>query len=334
MSYTQSGLIQASDYNAFLGASPGTTANTINAVYAAGGGMYGYGQTALPTLAPGATVDNLQWNNLLDTTTKVAGHQGTSIAAIAPFTDDSTSNSLVGSSATQISNNLAAVYNNHYNCAAQGASITNVNTYTSSWTQQLVFVSTVTFGTPDQARYFFNAGGQIAINFNHPAGTNVNSLWNTLCNQCGTLVISAPRSGTARIAGTDYSGVTKVGGAGSPAILATNVGYYGLTTSYQNIFKQLASSTGGIKYFYLSSYLSVSIKSNGTRGTNGDNGNIISIAVKLDEVPDGGTANTITSAGTNVTTSVRPPSTSYLTNTWGVPTITSSVTTSTSPLYV
>lgn len=330
MSYTPAGLIQSSDYNAYLGASPGTTPNTINTVLATGGGMYGYGQTAIPAIGAGLTIQNEQWNALLDATTKVAAHQGTSISAITTNQDGQ----LIGTSATQISNNLTAIYNNHYNCAAQAASISNVNTYNSTWTQQLVFVSTVTFGTPDQARYFFNSGGQIALNFSHPGGTNVNSLWNTLCNQCGTIVISAPRSGTARIAGTDYTGVTKVSGAGSPAVLATNLGYYGLTTSYQNIFKQLASSTGGIKYFYLSSYLSVSVKTNGTRGTNGDNGNIITIAVKMDEVPDGGTANTITSAGTSVTTSVRPPSTSYLTNSWGLPSITSSVTTSTSPLYI
>jgi hypothetical protein len=68
------------------------------------------------------------------------------------------------------------------------------------------FVHTVTFQSGDAARNFFNAGGQLAINFSHPTGTGINSLWNMLAVACGTIVISSNSSGTVRVAGTNYNG--------------------------------------------------------------------------------------------------------------------------------
>ena len=47
MTYAQYGTISATDFNTLVGGNPTTTANTLNATWATGGGQAGYGQTAL-----------------------------------------------------------------------------------------------------------------------------------------------------------------------------------------------------------------------------------------------------------------------------------------------
>ena len=49
MSYAQFSLIDASDFNGLAGGNPTTTAGTLNAVWATGGGTNGYGQTVIQT---------------------------------------------------------------------------------------------------------------------------------------------------------------------------------------------------------------------------------------------------------------------------------------------
>jgi hypothetical protein len=204
------------------------------------------------------------------------------------------------------------------NAAAQGPTTTYSSTSTSTWSTQMTALFTITFASADATRYFFNAGGQIAINMAHPSGSGINSLWNTLCLQAGTLVLSAPDSGTVRIAGTNYTGFQKVGGSGSPLVNARDTGYYDLSSTWQTMYKQTASS--GLSD-YLQSYLSISMKTNGTRGSYGDKGNIIYVAVKFDQVPNGGSS-LRSAVGTTASLTIRPPSSTYITNTWGTPSVT------------
>ena len=145
-------------------------------------------------------------------------------------------------------------------------------------------------------------------------------MFNALATQCGTVVLSAPATGTATIVNNVFNGVTKIGGSGSPNI-SRNLGYYGLTTSEQQIFLQRPISLGAAGY-YVDSYISVTARTNGTQGSNGDNGSVITIKTTWDQVPDG----LVVSAGTSTTVAVRYPSASYLpTNTWGTVTVNGSV---------
>jgi hypothetical protein len=132
-----------------------------------------------------------------------------------------------------------------------------------------------------------------------------------MASACGTITISLPDTGTVSIAGTSFAGVSKVGGSGTVNTLTAGAGYYGLTTSNQTIFKQIA--TTGSPAGYVNSFLSVSARSNGVSGSNGDNGSIIYITTVWDEVPDG----LPISIGTKTTLNVRYPATSYLANSWG-----------------
>jgi hypothetical protein len=85
------------------------------------------------------------------------------------------------------------------------------------------------------------------------------------------------------------------------------------------VFTQLAS-TGPAGY--LSTFIRVIAKSNGTQGSNGDTGNVVTIFTVWDEIPDGLTVGT----GTSTTVTVQAPETTYLANTWGTITVSGSVT--------
>ena len=268
MSYAQNGLIQATDYNTLVGVSPSSTANTLNTVWAVGASTAGYGQTALAQVSAGDVITAAQWANLINTTANAGSHQGTSLTSItAPAT---------GGTVTYLSalpTNVQSIYTGRNNASAQGSTTSNTATYGSTWASALTFTHTVTFASGDAARYFFNAGGQIKITMSHPAGSGINALFNSLATACGTIVQSAPTSGTVTIASTSYNGISKVGGSGS-ATLGTNTGYYALTTANAQVFSQTAT-TGPAGY--LSTFISVNIKSNGTQGSNGDTGSVITI---------------------------------------------------------
>jgi hypothetical protein len=217
-----------------------------------------------------------------------------------------------------IPSNLTTIYSNRRNAATQGSTSANTATRGTSWQTALTFTHTVTFASGDAARYFFNAGGQIKITCSHPTGTGINLLWSDLASNVGTVVMSSPSSGTVSIAGGTYSGITKVGGGGSSPTIDANKGYFALTTSNATVFTQTAS-TGPSGY--LSSFIRVIAKSNGAQGANGDAGSVITIYTIWDEVPN----DLVVSSGTAVTCTVQNPETTYLTASWGSPTIAGSV---------
>lgn len=314
MSYAQYGTIQASDYNALVGGDPVTSSGALNTVWATGGTTAGYGQTALANVTVGQTVAASEWANLVNKTANSATHQGTTITAVsAP---------VVGGTITYLSaipTNLTTIYAPRLNAATQGTTVANTATYGSTWTTQITFTHTVSFANGNAARYFFNSGGQLKITCSHANTTaGINLLLNNLASNVGTVVLSAPSSGTATIASTSYNGITKVGGGGNAPTVLTNNGYYALTTSNANVFTQTAS-TGPSGY--LATYIRVIAKSNGTQGSNGDAGSIITLYTLWDEVPDGLTAGT----GSATTVTAVVPELTNLSNSWGTITVTGTV---------
>ena len=126
-------------------------------------------------------------------------------------------------------------------------------------------------------------------------------------------------SGTATIAGTTYNGVTRLGGGGNAPTISTNSGYYALTTSNANVYYQTAS-TGPSGY--LSTNINILVRTNGTVGSNGDRGNVITITTVWDEIPNGLTV----SSGSSTTLTVRPPEQTNIANSWGTINVSGSVT--------
>jgi hypothetical protein len=312
MSYAQFGTIQASDYNGLIGS--GTTANALNTVWSTGTSTYGYGQTALTSVSVGATVLASEWANLVNRTANSAAHQSSSITSVAA--------PVAGGTITYNANvvtNLQTIYTNRLNAVSQSATSSNTATYGSTWLNAITFTHTVSFANGDAARYFFNSGGQLAVTCSHPSGTGINLLLNNLASNVGTVVLSSPASGSATIAGTSYNGITRIGGGGNAPTIATNSGYYALTTSNANVYYQTAS-TGPSGY--LSTNINIFIKTNGTQGSNGDTGSVITISTVWDEIPNGLTVST----GSATTVTLRPPEVTNIANTWGTPTVTGTVT--------
>jgi hypothetical protein len=312
MSYAQFGTIQASDYNGLIGS--GTTANALNTVWSTGTSTYGYGQTALTSVSVGATVLASEWANLVNRTANSAAHQSSSITSVAA--------PVAGGTITYNANvvtNLQTIYSNRLNAVSQSGTTSNTATYGSTWLNAITFTHTVSFANGDAARYFFNSGGQLAVTCAHPSGTGINLLLNNLASNVGTVVLSSPTSGSATIAGTSYNGITRIGGGGNAPTIATNSGYYALTTSNANVYYQTAS-TGPSGY--LSTNINIFIKTNGTQGSNGDTGSVITISTVWDEIPNGLTVST----GSETTVTLRPPEVTNIANTWGTPTVTGTVT--------
>lgn len=313
MSYAQFGLIQATDYNNLVGGNPVTTSGKLNTVWATGGTTAGYGQTALANVAVGGKVAASDWANLVNKTANSASHQGTSITAVTAPASGGTITYL-----SAIPTNLTTIYNSRLNAASQGSTTANSVSTVSTWADKATWTHTVTFASGDAARYFFNAGGQLKITCSHPTGTGINLLLNNLASNIGTVALSSPTSGAVTIAGTSYNGVTKVGGGGNAPTISTNRGYYALTTANASIFTQTAS-TGPSGY--LSTNINITVKSNGTQGTNGDTGSIITIYTTWDEIPNG----LVVSTGSTTTVTAQAPETTYLANSWGAITVAGSV---------
>ena len=310
MSYTQYGNIQATDFNTLVGTNPTAIANTLNAVWGTGSGSAGYGQSPLATVSSGNTVSaNTQWANLISSVTTCGAHQGSSIiAATSP-----SAGSTVQYTAA-IPTNLSTVYTNRLNAAAQGSNISNSVTTTATWSNTCTWTHTATFANGDAARYFFNSGGQIKIAMSHPTGSGLNATFNTLAANVGNVVQSSIASGTASINGNTYTGITKVGGGGTPTVYSTNSGYYAMTAANANVLYQTAvngSNTASINLL---------VKSNGTQGSNADAGNTLTLYTVWHESPTG----SIITSGSNVTVTAIYPESTYLSaspNAWGTVTL-------------
>ena len=315
MSYAQYQTIAASDFNSLVGANPGSTINVLNTTWATGAASAGYGQAAEGNVSTGDLITASKWANLVNKTASAATHQGSSITSVtAP---------VAGGTITYLSaipTNLTTIYTNKLNAATQSSTTSNAVVSGATWSSLATFTHTATFANGDAARYFFNSGGQLAITVSHANTTaGINLLLNNLCSNVGTVVLSAPTSGTATIAGTSYNGITRVGGGGNAPTISTNSGYYALTTANANVYYQTAS-TGPSGY--LSTNINIFIKTNGTVGSNGDVGNVVTIYTVWDEIPNGLTVGT----GSTTTLTVRPPEVTNLANSWGTITLAGSVT--------
>lgn len=301
MTYATDAIILASDYNGFAN----TGSPNVNQVWATGTGNSGYGQPALTTVTQGDLIQASQTANLLQYITDAADHQG---STILPFTISSPSAGDLILPASNVAANITTIYNNRLNADSQGGTSNTTATSASTWNNSLTVTFTVAFANDNAARYFFNAGGQFGFNFSHPNGAGENATIYTICQDAGTVWSSSPISGTATLAGSNYSGVTKVGG-GSPGLTTvnTNYGFYAFTGSDVQIFKQ-EFAAGGTNLTIFARY---------------DGAGTITytcVFTILLYFYVGGV-----SVGTQAVLIKRPPSTTYLSNTWGTPVISSNI---------
>jgi hypothetical protein len=316
MTYSSGGLIQATDYNGFVSTTSGANVNTV---WGTGSTDSGWGQSALATVSAAGTVTATQWASLVNTITSMGAQTNTTITArIAPTTGSTIA--ILAALNTDLTN----ITTNRQNAAAVGSQFTgwtgtNSKTGTTSgatWT--ITFTNTVTWASADAARYFFNAGGLIKIDVSKTAtGETGDPEWNDLANTlCGDIYITGGTA-TQTIAGTAYTGTTKIGGTGSPSTLLTTTGWYDLTAGAAAtiVYKQFADTAP-----YTSNFIQHSI----AKGASSNTLVITTLWSASDGDPiSGGTASSGATPGTAPTTIVTyfPPSTTNLTNSWGTPTV-------------
>jgi len=332
MAYSAGGLIEASDYNTFVG---NTTAG-LNRVWSTGSGDAGYGQTNIGTVSAAATVTATNWATLVNSIAAAASHNGTTITSrTAPVTGD-----LIAILAA-VNTDITNITTNRGNAVASGTTIgtfsgsvsktTATGSGQSAWT--ITFTQTVTFASADAARYFFNAGGIVRLLYNKTStGTDADPDWNTLSQQTGSINFTGRVNATTNtISGQAYTGTTRIGGSGgTQTTLATTTGFYNLTpggaavTIFQLnnasapytpdfIRTQVALNAGGTVLTFTTLW-----SDDGSSGA-GTSANI-----------SGGTdttspATSITGTAPTTLLNLIPPSTTHLTASWGTPTIASSV---------
>ena len=332
MTYSVGGLIQATDYNGFASTTAGANVNTV---WSTGSGDAGYGQTALPTVSAGGTVTAVQWANLNNRIASMANHQGTSITS---RTNPVATNLITVQS--NINTDLTNITTNRGNAVASGTTSSTwsgnlsktgtTGSGSSPWSLEWVHI--VEFPSLAQQRYFWNAGGLIRLDMSKTStGTDADSEWNTLVSNVGTLYLSGRvNNANQSIAGVTYTGFTRIGGSGTPSPFLSTTGWYQLSSlgAVSTVF-QLNDSVSP----YSGNYVRVTLQNdNGNPGY--PNGALIirtywnsngSVAPGTSANISGGTATSspFSSFGTAPAVVCRfvPPSSTYLTDTWGTPTI-------------
>jgi hypothetical protein len=328
MTYSVGGLIQATDYNGFVSTTAGAN---VNATWSTGSTNAGWGQTALGTVSAGGTVTATQWASLVNTLSSMGSQTGTAITARSAPTAGQTISVLAA-----VNTDLTNCYNNRGNAVGSGTQYGTFSGTTSkttatgagqaAWT--ITFTHTVTFPSADQARYFFNAGGIVKIQYGKSStGTDSDPDWNTFAGQCGSINITG---GAQTIAAQAYTGTTRLGGTGgTQTTLATATGWYALTGTPTTIF-QLNNATAPYSGEYIRTTATATSStvltlvttwvSDGSSGA-GTSANITGGT----GIASPSTTPTVANGAPTTLVNYVPPSTTYLTNSWGTPTIAASV---------
>ena len=226
--------IEAVDFNVIR--------NKINLVMGTGIGQLGYGQTVYSNdVATSQQVAADQWNLLRYDLFNARIHQ------------DGTSPTIAQASPGSVITFSSANPNNQYDSQANIATLNKFNigtgqfaidsgasvTRSTSWLSSVSCTCTVTFGSADQARWFFNSGGKIRFTSSRTGGTASvqNSAWSSLLAGAGTVEF----------------------GAATPP----GINFYSLTNSSQIFY------TAGASGAYSGNIYSLSAQSNVANNVNG-----------------------------------------------------------------
>ena len=327
MTYSSGGLIQASDYNTFQ--------TNLNAIWSTGSGDSGWGQTAIAAVSASGVVTATNWATLVNNLATSGAQTSTTITSrSAPTTG--TLISILPAVSTDITNCTT----NRGNAASSGGEVgyasgtTAKTSATSNGAQgawQIQFTHTVTFPSANQARYFWNAGGRVRLQYGKSStGTDLDPDWNTFAGYPGSLYITGRVNSAAQtIAGVSYTGTTRIGGSGGTvSTLTSNTGWYQLTPSSLNVFT-LINTNAPYTGEYIQTFAAATSSTVLTLITIWNQpavsaaGTTTNISGGTDTGPG---STTITGSAPTTLCTYFPPSTAQgLSNSWGTPVITASV---------
>jgi hypothetical protein len=271
---------------------------------------------------------------LVNRISALASHQGTTITSrTAPVAGN------LISVLANVNTDITNCYNSRDSALTVGteygtftgsiAKTTATGSGTVPWT--ITFTHTITFANNTAFNNFFNCGGRIKWQTNKSStGTLADAEWNDLANTLVGDIYLTGSAGSKNIVSVPYTGTTKIGGTGGATTLATSTGAYALTTTAVTLYKQFADTAP-----YTGSYIQLNASVNANSGPTvitfsttwvDPGGSAVGSADNISGGTD--TASPATSiTGTAPTTLVTyiPPETTYITNTWGTPTIAASV---------
>lgn len=183
--------IEANDYNSIR--------NKIVSVMGSGSGTTGYGQPIVSSpVSAGNKITKLQWDQLRYDIINARLHQDGVSPTIAQAIVGSPVSYGAGNPITQYNSLADIALSNRFNIGV-GQVVTGEGTTVSrsgSWNSSLSTTITVTFGSADYARWFFNSGGKIVFNSNRTGGTTTaqNTTWSDLLTLAGTYEFGATSS--------------------------------------------------------------------------------------------------------------------------------------------
>jgi len=251
MAYLTGDPVTTAEYNTFVS----TVNGSVNGISAdlhpgatnlAGFADYGYGLAPLTsTVTAGAPILASEWAAIVARIKLIATHQGATVVPPLPASGPAAGDPISAyNTPTALATILSNLTTNRFVIAVGQSTLTTGTSYAQPgpaqpWTTSLTFNFNVDFGSWNNARYFFNSGGNISIN-----GSTTTASWITNLTNMSPLVFN-------------YTSTTPGSGSGGTAI-----GFYDLTTSYQVIYNR--AGTG-----YIGSYTEVRAKLAAAAGTNG-----------------------------------------------------------------
>jgi hypothetical protein len=259
MAYAVGDTISNSDYNGLLNntasgtPNAGVAARGINYIAGTGAGEYGLGQTELTSVGSADTITAAQWNSLFTFMNNIQNH--TNITALTSTTAAAAGDVIQIKAALETDLNAlaAAVAGGSTSADALTTSVAlqTVTTASEGWDSTATQEVSVTFGSADKMRWFFNAGGKVRITVGIVAATEQGK--DTAFKDLGTAI------GNLDI-GSQVS--TRSGSGESLTTNGLSRGFHDLTDSYQTILKLTSDNSN-----YESNHVEIFAKLDAAVGT-------------------------------------------------------------------
>lgn len=210
----------------------------INVIMGVGSGNSGYGQAlSSAAVSAGSNVDLTRVLDLRTDMIKARQHQTGANEGPSPGTGAfplvTTADQVTDAFAANLESQMTTIENNKLVLGAgQSTLVTDALTSqrTASWNGLLTHNFTVAFGSDNNARYFFNSGGDIRIRVTLTGGvsdTGVNQIytdWLNMFNTMGTIIMN-------------HNNTSRTGSAGTTQA----IGFYQLTSTNQELFRRVGS---------------------------------------------------------------------------------------------
>lgn len=227
--------VSAADYN--------NVRNNFMNILGTGSGNAGYGQSSYSSARTGNSssdkVRDADWDNLRLDIQRIAAHQGTSIISL---TDVARGSKVTSEPLVQYNSVYTTLYNNRLNIAAGQYSdeAMTSSSRSSGWNSTISHYFNINFGSYDNARYFFNAGGNIRIRptYSKDVSTTLNNDWEQLIGGVPWLVMNYEKTTADAVGGT----------------LISSTGFYNMPTGNTQIYTRTGGLISGAASYAVNDY--------------------------------------------------------------------------------